>query len=197
MTADRWMLFVDGENLTRQAQRLAASHTIELGEPSYAFREDEYFWPRGWLPRVTPNFASGLDVRRQAERAYYYASSTGSSDDLDARRHELHNIGFEPIVFPKDRNRVRAKGVDIALTRDMLAHAFRDNYDVAVLVSGDGDYVPVIDEIKRLGRKVVVAFFTERCGLSPRLRLAADVFQPLGVLDGIFHTLNREQAEAQ
>jgi len=28
-----------------------------------------------------------------------------------------------------------------ALTKDMLSHAFRDNYEVAVLVAGDGDYV--------------------------------------------------------
>ena len=45
---------------------------------------------------------------------------------------------------------MRAKGVDIALTKDLLSHAFLDNYDAVVLVAGDGDYVPVVEELKRL-----------------------------------------------
>ena len=48
----------------------------------------------------------------------------------------------------------------------------RDNYDVAVLLAGDG---ALILELKRLGKVVYVAFFLAS-GLSPELRLAADGF---------------------
>jgi len=34
--------------------------------------------------------------------------------------------------------------VDIALTKDLLSNAFLDNYDVALLASGDAGYIPVI-----------------------------------------------------
>lgn len=60
----------------------------------------------------------------------------------------------------------------------MLSHAFRGNYDAAILISGDGDYVPVVEEVKRLGKRVHVAFFQSQ-GLSPDLVRAADSFYDL------------------
>ena len=65
--------------------------------------------------------------------------------------------------------------MDIALTKDMLSHAFLGNYGVAVLVAGDGDYVPLIGEVKRLGKRVHLVFF-EGEGLNPKLKLASDEF---------------------
>jgi len=69
--------------------------------------------------------------------------------------------------------------VDIALAKDFLSHAFLDNYDVAVLVAGDGNYVPLIIEVKRLGKVVYVVFFHD-FGLSTELHSAADMFFEMG-----------------
>jgi uncharacterized LabA/DUF88 family protein len=77
-------------------------------------------------------------------------------------------------VFKRGKERA-VKGLDIALARDMLSHAFRDNYDVAVLFGGDGDYVPLVHEVKRLGKLFYVAFFDDGT-LSRELKLAADRF---------------------
>ena len=46
---------------------------------------------------------------------------------------------------------------------------------MAVLIAGDGDYVPLVEAVKRMGLHVVVGFF-ERNGLNPELRIAADDF---------------------
>jgi uncharacterized protein (TIGR00288 family) len=86
----------------------------------------------------------------------------------------LWSLGFTPQVFRRDKGR-GSKGVDIALTKEMLSHAFRDNYDAAALVAADADYVPLVDEVKRLGKRVHVWFFNAPC-LSPKLKLSADVF---------------------
>jgi uncharacterized LabA/DUF88 family protein len=56
----------------------------------------------------------------------------------------------------------------------MLTHAFMNNYDTAVLVAGDGDYVPLVEEVKRFGKRVVLHFF--QSGLSEDLKLACDAF---------------------
>jgi uncharacterized LabA/DUF88 family protein len=88
---------------------------------------------------------------------------------------QISKLGFNPVVFKREAGQSKAKGVDIALTKDMLSHAFRNNYQVAVLVAGDGDYVPLVEEMKRLGKLVYVWFFAEE-GLSPKLRSAADLF---------------------
>jgi uncharacterized LabA/DUF88 family protein len=81
-------------------------------------------------------------------------------------------------VFKRDAQTKRSKGVDIALAKDFLCNAFFNNYDVAVLYAGDGDYVPIVNEVKRMGKVVYVAFFYE-AGLSPALRLASDEYFPL------------------
>jgi len=31
----------------------------------------------------------------------------------------------------------------------MLSHAFLDHYEVACLVTGDADYIPLVEEVKR------------------------------------------------
>ena len=56
---------------------------------------------------------------------------------------------------------MKTKGVDNALTKDLLSNAFLDNYDVAVVITGDADYRPVIQEVERLGKTVCVMAFTD------------------------------------
>lgn len=44
--------------------------------------------------------------------------------------------------------------VDIELSMGMLEHI--NSYDTAILMSGDSDFAPVVDKIKRLGKNTVV-----------------------------------------
>lgn len=54
------------------------------------------------------------------------------------------------------------KAVDVKLATDMII--LRDIYDVAVIVSGDQDYVPAVEVIKDFGKKVVNVSFKTRGG---------------------------------
>lgn len=54
------------------------------------------------------------------------------------------------------------KGVDVQLAAHMLAFAFDNQYDVAILVSNDGDFAPVVAEVLRLNKKVNNAEFDGR-----------------------------------
>lgn len=56
-------------------------------------------------------------------------------------------------------------------------HAYRDNYDILYLITGDGDFKPLIEEVIRTGKQVYVAALSN--GLNPVLKLAADVFVDL------------------
>lgn len=49
------------------------------------------------------------------------------------------------------------KGTDINVAVHMLAKAYTNAYDIAILVSGDTDYVPVIEQLHNLGKIVVLA----------------------------------------
>lgn len=92
-------------------------------------------------------------------------------EQITQARTNLRDLGFHPEVFRKEKGR-RSKGVDITLAKDTLSHAFFGNYDVTVLLAGDGDYVPLVSEVKRLGKVVYSVFF--KTSMNTELRLASD-----------------------
>jgi len=51
------------------------------------------------------------------------------------------------------------KGDDIYLATDMLSFAYENTYDTAILVSGDGDFVPTIKRVQKLDKRVENAYF--------------------------------------
>jgi uncharacterized LabA/DUF88 family protein len=175
------MVFVDGENLAIRAKAFAASRQIDL-RPGPEYEPDVFVW----MPETSPlKWLSGTEsaaLRSLATRAYYYTSATGDTDRIEAIRRALWDLRFQPEVFKRKDKDKKAKGVDIALSKDLLGHAHLDNYDVAVVVAGDGDYVPLVEEVKRLGKVVYGAFF-KRHGLNKEFMVACDAFYPI---DGIF-----------
>jgi uncharacterized LabA/DUF88 family protein len=51
------------------------------------------------------------------------------------------------------------KKIDIKIAIDIISLAYEDAYDTAVLVSGDGDFVPVVRKLKELVKNVEVWAF--------------------------------------
>jgi uncharacterized LabA/DUF88 family protein len=175
-TLRRWMLFVDGENFTFRAQEFAQKHNVKLEEGRY-HKRDVFVWLPGIGAResIVPN--APVSIQASAFRAFYYTSIVGDDQRLTTVREDLWNLGFHPEVFKKEKQRAKSKGVDIALAKDFLSNAFMDNYDAAVLIAGDADYIPMVNEVKRLGKLVYVIFFHEKgCGLSRVLQTCSDEF---------------------
>jgi len=173
----RWMCFVDGENLTIRGQAFAATNGLELVEGAN-FHRDTFLW----FPRLSmiDVILTGRESGSYSTpiRQYYYTSQTGDEKAITDTREALRLLEFEPKVFKKPSKAAKAKGVDLALATDFLGHAFRGNYDVAFLFAGDGDYAPLLEEIKRIGKVACVCFFSSE-GLNSELRLAADHFLPI------------------
>ncbi|MFX1292295.1 MAG: NYN domain-containing protein [Promethearchaeota archaeon] len=51
------------------------------------------------------------------------------------------------------------KKVDIKIAIDVISLAYEDIYDTAVLVSGDGDFVPVVKKVKEMDKNVEIWAF--------------------------------------
>lgn len=175
----RVMAFVDGENLCIRGQDWLRAQSVELIEGKY-YVKDAFLWiafphiysiPNGTLGPIP---TVGASDGHQIIRSSYYTSVFGDDSKVARVRQLIWDKGLQPTVFKKARRESKAKGVDIALTKDMLTHAFLDNYDTAVLVAGDGDYVPLVEEVKRFGKRVTLQFI--QSGLSDDLRLACDAF---------------------
>ena len=64
------------------------------------------------------------------------------------------------------------KGDDIHLAVDMVKGAYEGTFDVAILVSGDGDFIPAVEIIQEKGKSVENAYFKQ--SLSWHLKQECD-----------------------
>lgn len=116
--------------------------------------------------------------------------TTDRSVDVPKRRllDALRYLGFRVVAREVSLAEGEQKEVDIALATEMLAGAFRDAYDVAILVSGDRDFVPAVERVRAEGRRVEVAFFTgasapdQSSSFSHHLQKVADRVHDLDAL---------------
>jgi uncharacterized LabA/DUF88 family protein len=156
----RIMVFADGENL-------AFRFGDELGKkdvPTHVrFKPEVYVW--------SYTLAEVLN-KLEIVRKYYFTGATGAVDALFKIEDELRTLEIEkPIVFKRSKQR-QCKRVDIALSTEILLQAVRDNFDVAILATGDEDFVPVVEAVMSLGKRVVL--WSLSSGLSRSLARACD-----------------------
>lgn len=127
----------------------------------------------------------GLVEGRELVRSYYY-NALPRQDDVPEEQYTQQRNFFESInrlpyfeVKLGYIDRGNQKGVDVQLVTDMILGAVRDNYDTAVIVSGDGDFAIPAQAVKDMGKHIEHAFFP---GWGKQLIRAADRFIDLSEL---------------
>lgn len=70
----------------------------------------------------------------------------------------LSRIGYKIVAGAQDD--LGQKEVDVSIATEMLMHAFNDHYDVAILLTGDRDFIPAVTAVQLLGKTVEVASFS-------------------------------------
>ena len=66
----------------------------------------------------------------------------------------------------------REKGIDVMIAIDMLnLSVVQNKCDCCILISGDADFIPVLDLIKKNGKKVFSAFLTRGYAYELRQRV--------------------------
>jgi len=159
---ERVMIFIDGSNLYHSLKNVFGRTDLDIGK-----------------------FCRRLLGRRKLARIYYYNAKVGMKEEPERYKHQqAFFAGINAIPYTELRlGRLvyinwpnvppYEKGIDVQLTTDMLSHSFRNNYDVAVLVAGDNDFVGALQAVKDNGKHVEVGLFG-RPGTSRQLRGVAD-----------------------
>lgn len=171
------MFFIDGTWLYSNQQHL----TEAFGQ--------NFVIDYGKLPKVLANAIEqetgvGCDVVRTmlfGSNAIHYQMVDEHlverrRDFFELLREEFH---FEVEVYPidyrgrrlrrKDRDQYddfepTEKCVDIALASQLLYFSAVPNaFDIAVIVAGDKDFIPAIQAVRRLGKRVVIASIKKSC----------------------------------
>ena len=151
----RVMIFIDLRNIVS---------SVAMTQ-SFPFKTDFY------------SLARLLAGQRNVLAAYVFDGTMGDDEDSAARTRKVHDYlrynGFRVV----ERNSVEGreqKEVDVAMACEMVVHALKDNYDVAIVISGDRDFVPAIQHVQSAGKIVEVAAF--RTSASEELRRTADKY---------------------
>lgn len=127
-----------------------------------------------------------LEGRELINVFYYVASLDKEVDYVKYKKHQefLEDLGKIPKlkVVLCDFKKIKkedgsyfyvVKGDDVQLAHDLLIGAFNNLYDTAILVSGDEDFLPLINTIRKTFRKRVEnAYF--RHSSSSKLREACN-----------------------
>ena len=69
-------------------------------------------------------------------------------------------------IDKEDKEYYVIKGDDIHLSLDMLRDACKDKYDKAILISGDGDFTPLVNYVKKENKEVEIYAFKELTSIS-------------------------------
>lgn len=182
---NRTFILVDGENLVLRYQ---ASLTAGAQKKEDTVHEPDVLV---WHPNITEY------VPMNIIRVSYYTTRVGAEPTIEATKKKIADICFNftishsrnewqgsgrlcPHVFKKEKNSQKTKSVDINITIDALRHTYNDSLDTLFLLSGDGDYIPLIQEVMRQGKRVVVGAFSN--GLNQTLLHIADGFKDLDLL---------------
>ena len=114
-------------------------------------------------------------VKKRPESGFVFQRFSLSGQKFLHRR-AVRVVVLEKVQVPQavlQNHLVYEKGVDIQLATDMITHSYKGNYDVAILVAGDNDFVGALQAVKDNGKNVEVALFGKEW-TSMQLRNVAD-----------------------
>ncbi|MCR9093495.1 MAG: NYN domain-containing protein [bacterium] len=179
----RTLILVDGENLVAGFERTRDADNFLQPRADVVHMPDQFVWH--WK-------LGALDQFEDLLRVSYLTTIVGNEEKVNALRSLISMVPARirkgaaspetlvPHVFVKPKRGGKNKSVDINLTVEALRHAYNRTADQIVIVSGDGDYLPVIQEVMRQGVTVWGAAFKD--GLNPHIRPAVDAFIELELL---------------
>ena len=148
MKKERVAIFIDGSNLYHNLKRYGIKTNFE-------------------------EIIKKVETKREIVNIFYYTALLDKS--INENGYQKHKKFLDKIRKIKNFNIVLCnlrrmmledgkidfaiKGDDVHLATDLIKGAYENLYDVAIIVSGDADFIPAIKLAQKNGKKVVNAFF--------------------------------------
>ena len=150
------------------------------------------FIDAGYLSFISKHFGEGNPLRYKIEnlaknlakskgfeckKIYFYTAppfqSSKPKEEENKRKanydkfiNKLKGISPEIVIregrCQKIGNTYQQKGVDTLIAIDLSRIPKKENIDEVILLSSDTDFVPIIEDLKEDGIKVILAYFTDK-----------------------------------
>jgi uncharacterized LabA/DUF88 family protein len=152
------MFFIDGYYLTKNAKDI--------------FKKDVIVYPT-FIDILLKEFQNDYSMFYfELIRVYYYDAIPEENDsNYSYQKERIKNIqnandfdirlGKSIKIKKNKKNKFdyRQKGVDTLIAIDMLAKAYQNHYDIAILITGDEDIHEIVSAVKNTGKKVFGIYF--------------------------------------
>ena len=148
MQKERVAIFIDGSNLYHNLRRFNIKTKFE-------------------------EIIKKVETKRKVVDIFYYTAFLDKS--IDEKRYNEHKrfldkikqipnfhivlCNLRKVVLENGFVDFVIKGDDVYLATDLIQGAYENLYDVAIIISGDGDFVPAIKLVQKNNKKVINAFF--------------------------------------
>ncbi|MDP1657407.1 MAG: NYN domain-containing protein [Hylemonella sp.] len=183
MTPNSTLVFVDGENLSlRYKEMLAMGRTPR---PDNIYVEDCFIWNQRilddhiWNIKRIGYYTStvGDDHHVRAVREKIAATTfTCTTEDSPEQRH-VRTGQIVPFVRKKAAKSKKESICDIAIAVDVMRACYRDHAETIWLLSGDGDFIQLIQEVVHSGKCAYASAFSS--GFNEDIRFVVDEFSSL------------------
>ncbi len=148
---DKVMIFIDGSNIYRSCRELNFKMSYE--KFLSILRKDRNV--------IRIYYYSGIKTKHQNEEKFFKMLKILGVDIktklLKKRYVTCQSCGKKAKTYVE-------KGIDASLSTDLLWHAFQKSYDTGIVVSADADYIPPIERVRDLGRRVELWAFKHTLG---------------------------------
>jgi len=145
---ERVAIFIDGSNLY---------HNLKRNHIKISFEE----------------LIKKIEAKREITDIFYYTAELDKK--YDSQKYKEHHgfleklrkiprfhvvlCNLKKIILDNGRFNYEIKGDDVHLAADLIKGSYENLYDVAIVVSGDEDFVPAIEIARANKKKVINAFF--------------------------------------
>ncbi len=201
-THPKTVVIVDGENLAIRFKAMIEGDYEPMNNVTH--ERDVFVWSRDLFQEH--------NTQKDILRISCFTCVTGGIDKVKKLKDKIGSIEYScqvglsgggggyhpksitnkgtlnPRIFTKQKG-MPSKQVDIAMVIDAFNYSIIDNIDEIHIMSGDSDFIPVIQEIMRRGKKVTVSSFSS--GVKDEMKHIPDTYQ---CLDNIFLTKKKEKA---
>jgi len=174
-SAEKFMVFIDGSNMYHGQKDL--NFWIDYEKFRDLLKTDRniirFHYYEGYPLPILPRKQAFYSKLRHLEM-------TIKTKPLRKRPYRCEKCEYEKKINYE-------KGIDASLSTDLLWHAFQNSYDTAIILTGDDDFVPPIEKVKLLGRRVEIWTFKDFIG-----REMKKIVDKINYIDDIIDKIKRE-----
>jgi len=138
---------------------------------------------------------------REFLRAFYYNASLDFSDDQEKYWKQqrffdkIRNTDKVKLILARlQKRKIKGtakyyyvvKGDDIHIAVDMVKGTYESTFDIAILVSGDGDFVPAVKIVQEKGKSVENAYFQKSLSWHLKQECDSSIHLTKEILDKCF-----------